>query len=234
MGEAEDLETLGEKLYSLIYPKHREHAGKLTGMLLELPGPVLSQMLQDKATLTAAVEKALRALQLAQEPRYPVHHPEQAGLRLKVSSKDEDDVSVSSDSLGEQLFELVDVYNTGQSQKITGMLLEQHKKAVLNLLSDPKLLEEQVNFALKTLKEQNMEETDISDTSDADDTERLGEKIFSLVEELDPLHANDITGMLLEMEPAALQQLLSDHNMLEVAVQKAQAVLDSQNRTLST
>lgn len=33
------------------------------------------------------------------------------------------------------------------------MLLEQHKEAVLNLLADPKLLEEQVNFALKTLKE---------------------------------------------------------------------------------
>lgn len=34
--------------------------------------------------------------------------------------KEEDDVSASSDSLGEQLFELVDVYNTGHSQKITG------------------------------------------------------------------------------------------------------------------
>lgn len=33
------------------------------------------------------------------------------------------------------------------------MLLEQHKEAVLNLLSDPKLLEEQVNLAVKTLKE---------------------------------------------------------------------------------
>lgn len=33
------------------------------------------------------------------------------------------------------------------------MPLEQHKDAVLNLLSDPKLLEEQVNFAMKTLKE---------------------------------------------------------------------------------
>lgn len=33
------------------------------------------------------------------------------------------------------------------------MLLEQHKDAVLNLLSDPKLLEEQVNFAMKMLKE---------------------------------------------------------------------------------
>jgi len=40
------------------------------GMLLELPGPVLSQMVQDKATLTAGVEKALGALQLAKEPRY--------------------------------------------------------------------------------------------------------------------------------------------------------------------
>ncbi|XP_041816675.1 embryonic polyadenylate-binding protein A isoform X2 [Chelmon rostratus] len=216
MDEEEDLETLGEQLYTLIYPKHKENAGKLTGMLLELPGPVLSQMLHDEAKLTAAVEKALRALQPAQEPS-------------KVTCKDEDDVSVSSDSLGEQLFELVDVYNTGHSQKITGMLLEQHKDAVLNLLADPKLLEEQVNFALKILKEQSMEETDISDSSDADDTERLGEKLFALVEELDPLHANDITGMLLEMDPAALQQLISDHTMLEAAVQKAQAALDTQN-----
>lgn len=41
-------------------------------------------------------------------------------LCSKVTCKDEDDVSVSSDSLGEQLFELVNVYNTGHSQKITG------------------------------------------------------------------------------------------------------------------
>ncbi|XP_040053772.2 uncharacterized protein LOC120831921 [Gasterosteus aculeatus] len=218
MDKAEDLETLGEELYSLIHPKHKENAGKLTGMLLELPAPVLRQMVQDKATLSAGVEKALRALQLAQEPS-------------KIPCKDDDDLSVSSDSLGEQLFELVDVYNTGHSQKITGMLLEQHKQAILNLLSDPKLLEEQVNFSLKTLKEQNMEGTGISD---ADDAERLGEKIFSLVEELDPLHANYITGMLLEMDPAALHQLLRDHTMLEVAVQKAQAALDSPNQTLST
>ncbi|KAK5901293.1 hypothetical protein CgunFtcFv8_026181 [Champsocephalus gunnari] len=161
MDEAEDLETLGEKLYSLIYPKHKEKAGKLTGMLLELPRPVLGLMLQDKASLNAAVEKALGALQRAQEPS-------------RVPCKEEDEVSASSDSVGEQLFELVDVFNTGHSQKITGMLLEQHKDAVLHLLSDPHLLEEQVTFALKTLQEQNMEETDVSDWSDAEDTERLG------------------------------------------------------------
>lgn len=38
-------------------------------MLLELPASVLSQMLQDEATLTTAVEKALRALQGAQESK---------------------------------------------------------------------------------------------------------------------------------------------------------------------
>ncbi|XP_014864497.1 PREDICTED: polyadenylate-binding protein 3-like isoform X2 [Poecilia mexicana] len=216
MDKEEDLEILGEELYSLIYPKHREDAAKLTGMLLELPAAVLSQMLQDEAMLTAAVEKALRALQLSPKAS-------------EVAQKDEDDVSQSSDSLGEQLFELVDVYNTGHSQKITGMLLEQQRDAVLQLLSDPKLLEEHVNLALKTLKEQNIEETDLSDTSEADETDRLGEKLFSLVEQMDSLHANDITGMLLEMDAASLQQLLSDHTKLQVAVQKAQAVLDTES-----
>ncbi|XP_074546762.1 uncharacterized protein LOC141805553 [Halichoeres trimaculatus] len=214
MDEEEDLETYGEQLYALIYPKHKENAGKLTGMLLELPCPVLSQILLDEAMLNTAVDKAFRALQLTRETS-------------KITSKDEDDVSTSSDSLGEQLFELVDVYNTGHSQKITGMLLEQHQEAVLHLLSDRKLLEEQVNSALKTLQEQKEEETDISDSSDVDDSDRLGEKLFSLVEQLDPLHANDITGMLLEIEPASLQQLLKDHTMLEEAVQRAQSALDT-------
>lgn len=56
-------------------PFTRQHKTKVScfcvsGMLLELPGPVLSQVLQDEAMLTTAIEKALRALQVAQEPRY--------------------------------------------------------------------------------------------------------------------------------------------------------------------
>ena len=43
---------------------------------------------------------------------------------------------------------------------------------------------------------QNVEETDVSDSSEADDMDRLGEKLFSLVEAMDPLHANDVTGDL--------------------------------------
>lgn len=66
-------------------------------MLLELPVTVLTQMLQDEVTLTAAVDKALQALQLAQESRYNnmhvlpnliylLHQSEQAGLRQFVVS----------------------------------------------------------------------------------------------------------------------------------------------------
>lgn len=43
---------------------------------------------------------------------------------------------------------------------------------------------------------QGMEGKDVSDSSDAEERERLGDKLFSLVEELDPIHANDITGKL--------------------------------------
>lgn len=40
------------------------------GMLLELPVPVITRILQDEAVLTAAVDKAFGALQVAQESRF--------------------------------------------------------------------------------------------------------------------------------------------------------------------
>lgn len=51
-------------------------------------------------------------------------------------------------------------------------------------------------FLLRPFR-QSVEETDVSDSSDVDDTEKLGEKLFSLVEKLDQIHANDITGDLM-------------------------------------
>lgn len=212
MNDEEDVDRLGEELYNRICSQHQETAGKLTGMLLELPSTVLVQLLQDESMLNSAVNKAVKALQETKEPS-----------PSKIKLKNDDNESSSSDSLGERLFELVDLYNTGHSQKITGMLLEQEKDVVVNLLSDQKLLEEQVNQAREALKKQTV--TPPCDSSDVDDPEELGERLFSLVEQLDPDHANDITGMLLEMDPTALHQLLCDHMMLEAAVQKALSAL---------
>uniref|UniRef100_A0A8C2Q2P8 PABC domain-containing protein n=1 Tax=Cyprinus carpio TaxID=7962 RepID=A0A8C2Q2P8_CYPCA len=208
----EDLETLGEKLYDLIYPKYTEMTAKLTGMLLELPVSVVSQMLCDEALLNKALKRALTVL-TSSDNSEPVSHTDDAA-------------SVSSDSLGEQLFDLIDLYNTGHTQKITGMLLEQKKEAVLQLLSDHSLLEEQVKIALKTLQEQGDEATDVSDSSDRDEVESIGETLFSIVYQLDPTHCADITGMLLEMDSGTLKQILSDRSMLEVAVQRAKSALE--------
>ncbi|XP_061118765.1 uncharacterized protein LOC133141944 isoform X2 [Conger conger] len=212
MEDEEELERLGEKLYGLIYPRHAEMAGKLTGMLLELPGPVLAQILLDEAMLTEALNKALSALQPPREDS-------------EVERQGEDRASTSSDSLGEQLYKLVDVYDTGLTEKITGMLLEQKKLEVQKLLSNPGLLEERVNIALKILEEQSSEETDVSDFSDPDDAERLGEKLFAVVRQIDTAKCADITGMLLEMDHETLREVLSDRAMLETAVHKAQSAL---------
>ncbi|XP_061118764.1 uncharacterized protein LOC133141944 isoform X1 [Conger conger] len=213
MEDEEELERLGEKLYGLIYPRHAEMAGKLTGMLLELPGPVLAQILLDEAMLTEALNKALSALQPPREDS------------SEVERQGEDRASTSSDSLGEQLYKLVDVYDTGLTEKITGMLLEQKKLEVQKLLSNPGLLEERVNIALKILEEQSSEETDVSDFSDPDDAERLGEKLFAVVRQIDTAKCADITGMLLEMDHETLREVLSDRAMLETAVHKAQSAL---------
>lgn len=43
------------------------------------------------------------------------------------------------------------------------------------------------------------------------------------------LKDTDFAGMLLEMNPLALQQLLADHSMLEVAVKKAQSALETES-----
>ncbi|KAK7143109.1 hypothetical protein R3I93_014317 [Phoxinus phoxinus] len=212
MENDEDQETLGEKLYDLIYPRYTEMTPKLTGMLLELPVSVVVQMLYDEALLNKALERALTAL-TSSDHSEPVSHTDDA-------------VSVSSDSLGEQLYDLIDLYNTGHTQKITGMLLEQKKEAVLQLLSDHVLLEERVKIALKTLQEQGDEATDVSDGSDREEVESIGETLFSFVHQLDPAHCADITGMLLEMDSGTLRQILSDRSMLEAAVQRAKSALE--------
>ncbi|XP_066502650.1 uncharacterized protein [Hoplias malabaricus] len=186
-------------------------------MLLELPGTVIGQMLQDDSLLTKALDRALAALT-----------PDNSKQQSKADIQDTD--SVSSDSLGEQLYDLIDLYQTGHTQKITGMLLEQKKEAVLQLMSDPVLLEEKVKTALKTLQDSGpcKEDTDVSDSSDKDEdeAEATGETLFGLVQNMEPVHCADITGMLLEMDSGTLQQILSDRAKLEVAVQRAKNALE--------
>ncbi|XP_078405931.1 uncharacterized protein LOC144685390 isoform X1 [Cetorhinus maximus] len=215
----EQQNTLGEKLYNAISPRHPQLAIKLTGMLLELPVPVLDQMIQDEKLLSAGLQKALNTLQDSTEKWQDINK-----CLFKLVQDDTD--SDSTDSLGDQLYDLVDIHNTGHSEKITGMLLEMGRNKVKKLVSDLQLLEQKIQIAQDALEQKMPNERKTSNNSDSDDVkEKLGEKIFEQVEKIDPQNCAYITGMLLEMDPSAIQMLLTDRLALQAAVEKAQAAL---------
>ncbi|XP_078082707.1 uncharacterized protein LOC144502524 isoform X2 [Mustelus asterias] len=193
-------------------------------MLLELPVPVLGQMIQDEKLLSAGLQKALDTLQDSTEKWQDINK-----CLFKLVQDDAD--SDSTDSLGDQLYDLVDTHNTGHSEKITGMLLEMGRNEVKKLVSDLQLLEERIQLAQEVLELKTPDERKMSNSSDCDDVkEKLGEKIFEQVEKIDPQNCACITGMLLEIDPSAIQMLLTDRLALQAAVEKAQAVL-SQSAT---
>ena len=55
-------EQLAERLFAALHERHRELAGRLTGMLLELPEHELAALLADPERLSMRTEQALRAL----------------------------------------------------------------------------------------------------------------------------------------------------------------------------
>ncbi|XP_072908613.1 uncharacterized protein [Hemitrygon akajei] len=133
--------------------------------------------------------------------------------------------SDSTDSLGDQLYDLVDIHNTGHSEKITGMLLELGRAEVKKLVSDPQLLEQRIHIAEKALEQELPHETKVSDLDLDDAKEKLGEKIFEQVEKIDPQNCAYITGMLLELDLSAIQTLLTDSLALKGAVERAKSAL---------
>ncbi|XP_067868675.1 uncharacterized protein [Heterodontus francisci] len=188
-------------------------------MLLELPVPMLDQMLEDEKLLSAGLQKALGTLQNSTEKWQDVNK-----CMFKIMEDDTD--SDSTDSLGDQLYDLVDIHNTGHSEKITGMLLELGRNEVKKLVSDLQLLEKKIHIAQEAFELEMPDEGKMSNSSDLDDVkEKLGEKIFEQVQKIDPQNCAYITGMLLEIDPSAIQVLLSDRLALQAAVEKGQAAL---------
>jgi polyadenylate-binding protein len=61
-GPEEQKQMLGEAIYPKIAAQHADLAGKLTGMILELPISELLHLLEDQTALEAKVSEALDVL----------------------------------------------------------------------------------------------------------------------------------------------------------------------------
>lgn len=59
------------------------------------------------------------------------------------------------------------------------------------------------------------------------DKEQLGERLYPMVEKVDPKNAAKITGMLLEMEVEQLHGMLRDPGQLNRWISEARKVLES-------
>ena len=55
--------------------------------------------------------------------------------------------------------------------------------------------------------------------------EKLGEKLFEVVEEICPQYADKITGMLLEMSVKDIENLMNSHQELEEKIRLAEKAL---------
>lgn len=71
-GPEEQKQMLGEAIYPKIAASHAELAGKLTGMILELPVSELLHLLEDTEALDAKVSEALEVLQEFEKQESPV------------------------------------------------------------------------------------------------------------------------------------------------------------------
>merc|ERR1712198_315285 len=62
----EQKQMLGERLFSIISETHKDLAGKITGMLLEIDNTELLHMLENQQALKAKMEEAVAVLQAHQ------------------------------------------------------------------------------------------------------------------------------------------------------------------------
>ena len=64
-------QMIGERIYPKLLGFGPERAGKITGMMLELPCPDLMDMLEDEAKLWAAADQAIEVLDGVPSPPIP-------------------------------------------------------------------------------------------------------------------------------------------------------------------
>ncbi|VDI12501.1 Hypothetical predicted protein [Mytilus galloprovincialis] len=199
-------EILGEHLYIKIsyivntgqVSENSELICKVTGILLERENDELLHMLSDDSFLKKRVDEVVSHLDIKPIP---------ADL---YSSKDVSDRSLPTDE--ELLFDSVQSLDREHCSKITGMILELGNENIKVLLQDKEKLQLAVDKARLAI--------------DSSEREFLGEMLYQKIKTVYPEHVEKITGMLMEMEPDKLKELLQDEHLLQQCIDKAYVALN--------
>lgn len=214
-GNLESKQALGEKIYSLIEGQHPNDAGKLTGILLEMDHKSLEHLIKDADLFEKKVEDALSVLQNNTEEMENGQSQSESAVLRQAQDKT---------FIGEELYELVYALNSNQADKITGMLLEMDLPDLEMLVKHQAALEEKVNQASRALNSQVNEQETASSKAEQDKT-LLGEQLYYLISEWYPDQVDKITGMLLELDVATLNSLVTDSTVLKEKAAHAANVL---------
>ncbi|CAC5384304.1 PABPC [Mytilus coruscus] len=156
--------------------------------------------------------------------------------------------------LGQRLFPLIQMMYPDLAETITRMLLKKDNLELSKMLESKELLEAQVNEISVILQAHQAKEIATSSTEkviliqskepltaamlakapEQEQKQMLGERLFPLIQNMNPNQADKITGMLLEMDNLELLNMLISKEVLEAKVREAVAVLHDNNANAST
>ncbi|CAO2042894.1 unnamed protein product, partial [Urochloa humidicola] len=136
--------------------------------------------------------------------------------------------------LGERLYPLVQQLEPYQAPKVTGMLLEMDQTEILHLLVSPEALKSMVAEAMDVLHKAYSSAlatqiailtSALANTTPEEQRLILGERLYPLVQQLEPYQAPKVTGMLLELDQTEILHLLVSPEALKSRVAEAMTVL---------
>lgn len=103
------------------------------------------------------------------------------------------------------------------SEKVTGMLMECSIKMLTSMLEDENVMNQNINQAVKALKSVGQD----VNLPLSEEKQKLGDRLFEKVAEMESELCAQITGMLLEMDISKIKRLLEDSSLLESNVTTA-------------
>ena len=190
-------QLIGESIYVNVHAKYPERAGKITGMLLEIPIIELLLLLESPEQLDDKIEEAKQVIELYQMRNSPSKEKQDRELKI-----------VSGSTIAPLL--------THPSNTDSQCLQEPMTKEPTRMIN--KMNGEERKFLTSYLR--------TAATHPSQQKQLIGESIYVNVHAKYPERAGKITGMLLEIPIIELLLLLESPEQLDDKIEEAKQVIE--------